>query len=69
MKISDVNGLTPDVFVQTFGGLYEHSPWVAEGALAARPFADVDAMLATFSDVVRNAGEEAVGRASGRERV
>ncbi|MBM3097418.1 2-oxo-4-hydroxy-4-carboxy-5-ureidoimidazoline decarboxylase [Gluconobacter cerinus] len=59
MKTSDVNAMTSDVFVQTFGGLYEHSPWVAEGALAARPFAGVEAMLAAFSDVVRNAGEEA----------
>ncbi|GBQ85636.1 2-oxo-4-hydroxy-4-carboxy-5-ureidoimidazoline decarboxylase [Gluconobacter albidus] len=59
MKISDVNALSAEAFVAQFGGLYEHSPWVAEGALKARPFADVDAMLSAFAQVVRSAGAEA----------
>jgi 2-oxo-4-hydroxy-4-carboxy-5-ureidoimidazoline decarboxylase len=31
-------------FVSTLGGIFEHSPWIAEAAWAARPFASVDAL-------------------------
>jgi len=31
-------------FVSRLGGIYEHSPWVAERASAARPFASIDAL-------------------------
>ena len=35
-----VNALTRQAFVERFGPLFEHSPWVAEDAYADRPFAD-----------------------------
>jgi OHCU decarboxylase len=37
-----VNGLGRDAFVERFGPLFEHSPWVAEAAWHDRPFADRD---------------------------
>ena len=46
-------------FLTAFGGVFEHSPWVAEGALAARPFASVGAFHAAMTDAVRRAGREA----------
>lgn len=57
MTIDDVNALTPADFKQRFGGLYEHSPWVAESAATRRPFADFEHMLTAMNDVVDQAGE------------
>jgi 2-oxo-4-hydroxy-4-carboxy-5-ureidoimidazoline decarboxylase len=36
--IDEVNNLPKEEFVAKFGALYEHSPWVAEGAWRERPF-------------------------------
>lgn len=58
MKFAEVNGLSKVAFVEQFGGLYEHSPWIALGAASARPFVDVEAMLASMSEVVRASGTE-----------
>ncbi|GBQ67339.1 hypothetical protein AA103196_1659 [Ameyamaea chiangmaiensis NBRC 103196] len=54
-----VNALGPEAFIDAFGTLYEHSPWVAEGAASARPFSDAEAMIAAMNDVVAQAGEAA----------
>ena len=40
-------------------GLYEHSPWIAEKALAARPFASLAQMKHVLAGVVRAAGRDA----------
>lgn len=58
MTLDDVNALPVPAFVAEFGGLYEHSPWVAEGAAKQRPFASKEAMLKAFSDVVQKAGHD-----------
>ena len=55
MTLAEVNALRPEAFVGAFGSVYEHSPWVAQGALASRPFASVADMLAAFSRVVQGA--------------
>ncbi|CAN5882347.1 hypothetical protein BH11PSE8_BH11PSE8_23030 [soil metagenome] len=39
-------------FVEHFGGIFEHSPWVAERAFDARPFADGRALHAAMVGVV-----------------
>jgi len=44
--------------VRCFGGVFEHSPWVAEHAFAARPFADIDRLHAAMVAVVRSAPRE-----------
>jgi OHCU decarboxylase len=44
--------LDREAFVGHFGALYEHSPWVAEGAWERRPFADVDALHGAFEAAV-----------------
>jgi 2-oxo-4-hydroxy-4-carboxy-5-ureidoimidazoline decarboxylase len=42
-----------DEFIRALGGIFEHTPWIAERAFAARPFASVDelhrAMMAAFA--------------------
>ena len=45
-------------FVAAFGGTFEHSPWVAERAFGARPFASVDALHAAMVVVVAAASRE-----------
>lgn len=57
--IEAVNGLSVPDFVAAFGDVAEHSPWVAEAAAAARPFADREAMVAAFEAAVGAAPEAA----------
>ena len=38
-------------------GLYEHSPWIAEAALAHRPFRSLGHLKQAMADIVREAGE------------
>jgi len=37
-SLQQINAMSRRDFLATLGGLFEHSPWVAEGALTARPF-------------------------------
>lgn len=55
LELSTVNGMARDAFVAAFGSTFEHSPWVAEGAWPARPFASEEALHAAMIDVVRRA--------------
>ena len=54
--IGQINALSEEAFVARFGGLFEHSRWVAENVLPRRPFADVDAMIVGMTEVVSRAG-------------
>jgi OHCU decarboxylase len=45
-------------FLGTFDEVFEHSPWVAEGAWEAGPFAGVDDLHGAMVRVVGKAGEE-----------
>jgi OHCU decarboxylase len=47
-----LNDATPDEFVVALAGVFEHSPWVAEGAEGARPFATKDNLLDAMIAVV-----------------
>ena len=53
VSIDRINAMDRDAFVKAFGGIFEHSPWVAERAWQARPFADIgsvhDAMKAVYA--------------------
>jgi OHCU decarboxylase len=40
LSMKAINELDRDAFVERFGPLFEHSPWVAEAAFRDRPFAD-----------------------------
>jgi len=59
LGLADVNALDEAAFTARFGGVAEHSPWVATEAARRRPFRDRDAMVATFADAVRGASGEA----------
>ena len=53
-----VASLGEDAFMERFGSLYEHSPWVAEGAWARRPYEGAHALRAAFEATVREAPSE-----------
>jgi 2-oxo-4-hydroxy-4-carboxy-5-ureidoimidazoline decarboxylase len=58
-KLSDLNAASKDDFVTALGNVFEYSPWIAEQAAAARPFADLKALFAAMKDVVDRAPAEA----------
>ena len=58
MNLSDVNALDQGRFVAALGGVFEHSPWIAERAYSARPFADVGALHDAMLRVVHSAGRD-----------
>src|SRR5262245_5196437 len=55
LTLAEVNSMGRAEFVGRFGAIYEKSPWVAETAWNARPFADRDALETALAQVVRNA--------------
>lgn len=55
MTLDELNRASPDAFVAALGGVYEHSPWVAEAAAALRPFADPAALRAAMAAAVADA--------------
>lgn len=57
MTLVELNRMDRLQFVAALGGIVEHSPWVADGAFDARPFASADALHAAMVDVVAAAGE------------
>ena len=53
--LASVNTMDRPQFVATLGPAFEHSPWVAQGAWSARPFASVAALHAAMLAVVTSA--------------
>ena len=58
LALEAVNSLDRNGFVGRFGGVFEHSPWVAAQAWNARPFASLDALHAAMLDAVERAPRE-----------
>jgi 2-oxo-4-hydroxy-4-carboxy-5-ureidoimidazoline decarboxylase len=58
LTLPDVNRMSLLDFRQGLGGVFEHSPWIAERAWAARPFASLEALHAAMVRVVRDASRE-----------
>jgi 2-oxo-4-hydroxy-4-carboxy-5-ureidoimidazoline decarboxylase len=57
LTIEEINNLGREEFVARFGSLYERSPWVAERAWNARPFAGLDDLRGAMVEAVRAAPE------------
>lgn len=57
--LQTLNTMSDAQFVSALGGIYEHSPWVAEQAAKQRPFASLDALAAAMRKAVDTAGEDA----------
>ena len=58
LTLEQLNAASPEQALALLDGLYEHSPWIAEAALANRPFASLAALKLALVDVVRNAGRD-----------
>ena len=58
MTLDALNRCSRERFVQVLGGVFEHSPWVAEAVVDARPFATHGDLYRAMCDAVRQAGEE-----------
>jgi len=57
-NLSQLNSMDAAQFVQVLGGIYEHSPWVAEQAATQRPFASAEALATAMRNAVDTAGIE-----------
>ena len=55
MTIDELNQMDRAAFIAAVGWIFEHSPWVAERAFDARPFASFDALHAAMTDQVERA--------------
>lgn len=58
MTLDEINAMDRAAFVAALGGVFEHSPWVAERAHAARPYASVDALHAAMTGAMRAAARD-----------
>jgi 2-oxo-4-hydroxy-4-carboxy-5-ureidoimidazoline decarboxylase len=55
LTINDYNLMSETEFVHKLGGIFEHSPWVAQGAVKLRPFATCAGLHHAMAEVVRRA--------------
>lgn len=58
LSVAEVNAMTRQQFIDAFGGIAEHSPWVAEIAAAFRPFSSTEDMIEAFANAVTTADTE-----------
>jgi 2-oxo-4-hydroxy-4-carboxy-5-ureidoimidazoline decarboxylase len=57
-SLDELNACTQGDFVAALANIFEYSPWVAEQAFAARPFAGVNALFAAMKTAVEHAPQE-----------
>ena len=58
VSLDELNRMDRREFAAALGGIFEHSPWVAEIVHAARPFPSVGVLYETMIIAVRNASDE-----------
>ncbi len=56
LTLAQLNTASPAEAVQLLDGIYEHSPWVAEGAMAARPFKSLADLKYQLAKVLQKSG-------------
>ena len=56
ITLEQLNNATPTEAAQLLDGLYEHSPWIAEAALKARPFRSLAQLKQAMTQVLADAG-------------
>ena len=59
ITVAELNEMDTPVFVERYGGFFEHSPWITERALAHRPFARLREFHDACMRVVTEAGTDA----------
>ena len=58
-SIEQLNAASVEQCVELLDGIYEHSPWIAREAAAARPFASLTQLKQVLAQVVRSSPPEA----------
>jgi 2-oxo-4-hydroxy-4-carboxy-5-ureidoimidazoline decarboxylase len=58
-SLNELNDMDATSFVQLLGGVFEHSPWVAQQVVNQRPFATLAQLHAAMVSVVEGAGTPA----------
>ncbi|MDB5898324.1 MAG: N-carbamoyl-L-amino-acid hydrolase-like protein, partial [Ramlibacter sp.] len=58
LTLEQINAADPAEAGRLLDGLYEHSPWIANEALAQRPFRSLAHLKHAMADIVRNAGAQ-----------
>jgi N-carbamoyl-L-amino-acid hydrolase len=59
LTLEQVNAASSDEAARMLDGLYEHSPWIAEAALARRPFKSLPQLKHAMARIVAEAGRDA----------
>ena len=59
ISIAEIDRMTLPAFLEAFGDVAEHSPWVAREAASFRPFADREAMVLAFETAVKSVNRDA----------
>ena len=59
LTLEQLNGASHEEAAEMLDGLYEHSPWIAEAALAHRPFKSLPQLKHAMARVVAEAGRDA----------
>ena len=59
LTLQELNAATPEAAAQMLDGLYEHTPWIAAQALAARPFGSLATLKHAMVRVLAQAPREA----------
>lgn len=60
VPLHELNAMSLQAFTAYLGGVFEHSPWVAEEAWSGRPFASIDQLHEAMMAAVRNASSDKV---------
>lgn len=55
ISLAELNHMHRAEFIRLLGGIFEHSPWVAERAEPHRPFASINDLHSAMADAVRSA--------------
>ena len=58
ITLAEINQMTDEAFIQQFGEIAEHSPWVAEEATLDRPYATFADMRSAFIDAVSDSDQK-----------
>lgn len=58
IDMDQINQCPPAEFVATLGGIFEHSPWVAEAVVGERPFGSREQLHRSMCAAVTRAAEE-----------
>ena len=58
ITVEEASNFSREEFVARFGGVYEHSPWIAEVAWCERPFHDLTELHGAMESAVKAASDE-----------